>query len=112
MNILSGDVVDSDNNSIGDLDYDSDLSTHVDIDSMKNTNQTRKEREMEGADQELYAKSTFITRVEIDRIFSICKLTSFDLLSWNQSKMERGFKGNNTRKDLKSKAIQMVNDHI
>ena len=112
INVTSDDTVNNDDSIIDDSDYDSDLPNHEDSNDEQNNNEIINKREMKIADQNLYAKSLFITRVKIDHMLSIGGLTSFDLLSHNRSQMKKGFKGDNTRQDLKSKAIRMANDHI
>ena len=61
MNILSDDTINNDDGSIDDLDNDSDFSIHEDIDDEQNDGEITNKREMKKADQDLYAKSLFIT---------------------------------------------------
>ena len=84
INIRTSDdlVNNDDSNSIDDSDYDSDLSTNnKDTGGEQNDDEIRNKGEMKKVDQDLYTKSLFITRVEIDHMLSISGLTSFNLLS-------------------------------
>ena len=74
--------------------------------------QTRKNVPNQLWAHDLYAKFLFSARLKMDHMLRVCNLTSFDLPLQNRSKMKRGIKGNDVRKDLKLKAIQMANDHI
>ena len=77
----SNDNIDSDDTSINNLEYDSDLSNYDYIGNVQNNNETIKEREMGEIDQDLYAKPLFTTRIGICHMLSIYKLSSFDILS-------------------------------
>ena len=65
MNISSDETINSDDDSIDDLDYDSDFSSHEDTDDEQNDGEITN-KEMKKADQDLYAKSLFVYHTSRD----------------------------------------------